>query len=509
MGESMIIVGSGIAGLSAAYYAQMNGYKTSILEMHSIPGGLCTAWKRKGYTFDLSMHMLMGSQSGPLYRMWQELGVLEKQSFHYHHETAHIEGLEKSLCLNTNPKKLLEQLIRLSPEDAKLSQEFVAFLNGRDMIDALSLKPSEISGIGDKIKSFIRILPMLGNILKHGKKTLQDYLQGYKDDFLREALRFLMDAPDWPMPQFPLIAMAGMMNSAVTEAGVPLGGSQKVVFGIAKRYKEMGGEIHFNRKVKDLIIDTSFSKDSKLERVIGVRTEDGQEWYGENIVWAGDGHSLLFDILKGKYLNERLREMYEHWIPVQPLVHVSLGINKDLSDQPHRIIWELENEIEIAGQKRRWLSLRHRCFDPYMAPPGKSAAEVWYPTSYGYWEKLFQDREKYEKEKERIADITLSELEKRWPGLRSDVELADVSTPMTYVRYTGNWQGSPDGWYITMANLMKQTPVRSLEKLAGLYMVGQWTAPFTGTVIAALSGRQLIELLQKRKRTQFITGIGN
>jgi phytoene dehydrogenase-like protein len=63
MDKQIIIVGAGIAGLSAGIYARMNGYKTTILEMHNIPGGLCTAWERKGYTFDISMHMLTGSVS--------------------------------------------------------------------------------------------------------------------------------------------------------------------------------------------------------------------------------------------------------------------------------------------------------------------------------------------------------------------------------------------------------------------------------------------------------------
>jgi phytoene dehydrogenase-like protein len=46
----MIIIGAGLAGLSTGCYAQMNGYCTQIFEMHSKPGGLCTVWKRKGYT---------------------------------------------------------------------------------------------------------------------------------------------------------------------------------------------------------------------------------------------------------------------------------------------------------------------------------------------------------------------------------------------------------------------------------------------------------------------------
>ncbi|MEJ2627176.1 MAG: hypothetical protein P8078_01255 [bacterium] len=80
-----------------------------------------------------------------------------------------------------------------------------------------------------------------------------------------------------------------------------------------------------------------------------------------------------------------------------------------------------------------------------------------------------------------------------------------MPTPATYIRYTGNWQGSPDGWYLTPENIMKQTMLRNLPGLSGFYMVGQWTAPFTGTVMAALSGRQLIQLLCKQSGKHFVT----
>ena len=140
-----------------------------------------------------------------------------------------------------------------------------------------------------------------------------------------------------------------------------------------------------------------------------------------------------------------------------------------------------------------------------MAPPGKSAAEVWYPTPYAYWENLSDDPTQYEEEKQRIADATIAELDKHWPGFASDIEVVDVATPNTYVRYTGNWKASPDGWYVTPENMMDQNPVRALPGLSDFYMVGQWTAPFTGTVMAALSGRQLVELLCRQDSKAFAT----
>jgi len=46
--KSIIIIGAGLAGLSTGIYGQMNGYRTRIFEHDKKPGGVCTAWKRKG-----------------------------------------------------------------------------------------------------------------------------------------------------------------------------------------------------------------------------------------------------------------------------------------------------------------------------------------------------------------------------------------------------------------------------------------------------------------------------
>jgi phytoene dehydrogenase-like protein len=497
MKKNMIIIGAGIAGLSTGFYAQLNGYQATIYEMHKIPGGLCAAWKRKGYTFDISMHMLVGSRSGPVHRMWQELGVIDNREFHYHTEISRIEGLGKSLSISTDPGKLLDQLLALSPADEKLSRELVRHVSGRGIMGAMSLKPPELSGMLDKLKLLWAILPSLGKIRRYGKKTLQEFAQDFQDPFLRDAVRFLIDAPDWPMQRFPMTAMAGILRAAVTEAGVPLGGSHKVVFRIAEKFGELGGKIVCSQRVKDIIVENNHA--------VGICLEDGTEQRADTIIWAGDGHTAIFDILGGKYLDDRIQKMYREWIVVQPLVHVTMGVARDLSAQPVRVVFELENPIQIAGLQRRWICLRHHCFDPGMAPAGKSAAEVWYPTPYEYWENLAADRNQYEEEKKRIADVTIGELDKHWPGFASDIEVVDVATPNTYVRYTGNWKGSPDGWYVTPENMMEQAPLRELPGLSDFYMVGQWTAPFTGTVMAALSGRQLVELLCRQDGKAFNT----
>ena len=80
--KSMIIIGAGVAGLSTGCYARMNGYKTHIFELHSVPGGLCTAWQRQGYTIDGCIQWLAGcQQNAPFHSICQELGILKKNRF--------------------------------------------------------------------------------------------------------------------------------------------------------------------------------------------------------------------------------------------------------------------------------------------------------------------------------------------------------------------------------------------------------------------------------------------
>lgn len=499
MGGKIIIIGSGIAGLSAGCYAQMNGYRSVIFEMNKTPGGLCTAWQRKGYTFDISMHMLTGSVSGPYHTMWEELGVTGNFKFHFHNHISQIEGMGKKLLLSTNRKELEDEMLAISPADTKLIKEFIHIVFGPDMMKAASLKPAELKNLVDKLKVIPVILPLIRIFSKHNKVTLQQYAARFRNPFLREAIRFFIDAPGWPMPQFPLAVLAGYIKSGVTEAGSPIGGSQKVAYHIAGLYKNLGGEIQYNSHVTDLIVEN--------DRVAGIRLKDGSEQRADNVIWAGDGHTLIFDILDGKYMNDRIRNMYDNWIPVKPIIHVMIGVAIDLSGEPHRIVLEADEPVTIAGREHRWLTVLHHCFDKSMAPAGKSAVEVWFDTDYNYWEELAKDRVKYKAEKQRIAEYAIKQLEKRWPGFSSKTEVIDVPTPATYMRYTGNWKGSPDGWYLTPDNINEMEPLRTLPGLEGLHMAGQWTTTFSGTVIAAVTGRQVIQLMCSKEGKKFVSTV--
>jgi phytoene dehydrogenase-like protein len=69
----VVIIGGGLAGLSAGCYALRNGFRTTIVEHNLALGGVCTAWQRGPYLIDGCIHWLTG---GPFQRLYTELDIL-------------------------------------------------------------------------------------------------------------------------------------------------------------------------------------------------------------------------------------------------------------------------------------------------------------------------------------------------------------------------------------------------------------------------------------------------
>lgn len=109
----------------AGCYAHMNGYRVIIFELHDLPGGLCTAWERKGYVFDGCIHYLFGSGEGqPFHAMWQELGAKQDRPMIDHDEYQRITDGEHTLIVYTDPDKLQAHMTEISPADAGLIRQF-------------------------------------------------------------------------------------------------------------------------------------------------------------------------------------------------------------------------------------------------------------------------------------------------------------------------------------------------------------------------------------------------
>ena len=498
MARSIIIIGAGIAGLSAGSYGQMNGYKTKIFEMHDKPGGLCTAWQRKGYTIDGCLHWLVGSAPGVgLYDMWKELGVLQGQNVLDMDQFYRIEDAEgKAFTLFCNVDRLEEHMQELAPEDAKFIGECIRAIRHFLRFDMPAGKAPELYSPFDGLKLMLKMLPFLRDFRKWGRMTMKDFSMHFKNTLLRNAWQLI-----W-FPEFSSIFM--LMTIALLhkkQAGYIIGGSTKISQAIEKRYLELGGEISYKSRVTQILVEN--------DRAVGVKLEDGSEHRADYVISAADGHFTIFDLLGGKYINDKIRGYYERLPIFPPLIYIGLGVNRSFEDMPQIIsgsAFGLDKPVTIAGEQRNWLSVRIHNFDSTLAPAEKTLLTVMIESNYPYWKSLREDLTRYRDEKERIADMVVSLLDKRLPGLASQVEMRDVATPVTFHRYTGNWQGSFEGWLMTpeivTLNMRKTLPV-----LDCFYMVGQWVQPGGGLPSGAMTGHHVIQIICKNDRKQFAATI--
>jgi phytoene dehydrogenase-like protein len=499
-GKTILIIGAGIAGLATGCYGQMNGYQTRIFELHTQPGGLCTAWSRKGYTIDGCIHWLVGSKPGSgFYRYWEELGALQDKTIVNHEEFCRFVGTDgKAFIVYTNADRLEKHLKELAPADAKAIEEFCGAI--RALARFPDAPPEGGGSLAERVKSIPALLPMLpalGIFNKYKDVTVKDFAGRFSDPFLREALVGVLGMEDFPV--IGLLMTLGWMHSQ--NAGYPIGGSLPFAQAIEKRYLALGGEIHYRARVQKILVERG--------RAVGVRLADGSEHRADIVVSAADGHATIFDMLDGKYLDDEIRGYYDTMPIFEPLVLLSLGVARDLSQTPHTVTWKLDQPITLAGEPRRELGISHYGYDPTLAPAGKSLIEVMLSSNHKYWKNLAEDPERYESEKKQIAITVLEQLDRRFPGLSGQVEVVDVATPLTFEHYTGNWQGSFEGWRLTTKTMKLVMTGQGLRKtlpgLENFYMAGQWVEPGGGLPSGVMSGRNLIKTLCKQDQRHFVT----
>lgn len=203
MTKSILIVGAGIAGLTAGCYARMNGYQTTIVEQHFLPGGLCTSWSRGGYTFDYSLSFLMGMNPGSdLHTMWEELGALEGRRIHYFDtEFSRVQGAGGKVLIGyTDPDRLERHLLELAPDDAGLIREFTGAIRtlARHPIEPPA-KPTDLMSFGDRFRQILQYMPLGKVVARFGSVTTGEFAREFRDPFLREVFARIFAWPDVPI----------------------------------------------------------------------------------------------------------------------------------------------------------------------------------------------------------------------------------------------------------------------------------------------------------------------
>ena len=498
MQKKVLIIGAGIAGLAAGCYGQMNGYDTEIFELHDLPGGLCTAWERKDYVFDGCIHYLFGSGEGkPFNKVWHELGALVDRPIIDHTDFMQIASPEgETFTVYTDPDRLNDEMKSISPEDARHIDGLTDGIKKFRTFDmsVLQEKPRNLMTPEDWQQFGARMTPFLGPLARWGLVSAQDFAARFKNPFLQRAIPQMFAWEEIPM----MVGMSLLAGMDVGNSGFPQGASLEFARAIEKRYLDLGGTIHYKSQVEKILVED--------DKAVGVRLYNDDVHRGDVVISAADGHGTIYDLLDGEYIDRSIEKMYDGHLPVRSQLQISLGVDRDMSAEPHWATYLLDDPILIAGEERREIGVKHYCFDPTLAPQGKSCVVFMLPSNYGYWQRIY-GRKLYDTEQDQVSDILIEFMEKKYPGFSGQVEFIDEATPLSYERYTGNWKGSTTGWLLTKQTMMMmvKTIDKTLPGLDNFYVCGQWVEPGGSVPVVAMSGRNVIQMMCHEEGKPFET----
>jgi phytoene dehydrogenase-like protein len=342
----------------------------------------------------------------------------------------------------------------------------------------------------------VKYLPFLLYANKWSRVTNQEMARRFQEPFVREGFERFFGGKT-----FTIMGMT--MQLAMFDqrcAGFPLGGSLPFARRIAERYEALGGTIHYRTPVSEIRVEG--------DRAVGVRTLDGETHDAGTVISAADGHWTIFEGLAGKYVTPALVDLYagKSLEVFESMILVSLGVRRTFEAESHLLRFPLQQPITIPdGTRFERMEAHIYNYDPTLAPAGATVVTVTlYTRNHAYWTDLrAHDREAYRAAKDALAQEVIERLDTRLGEIKGRVEVVDVATPATFIRYTHNWQGSYQGWY-PAGDLLTAKPLpKTLPGLDRFYMIGQWVEPGGGVPVVALAGRNVAQIICKRDGKRF------
>ena len=482
----VIIIGAGIAGLSCGCYLQMNGIQTQILEAGGLPGGLCTAWHRGPYVFDGCLRWLMGARPpSAFHQIWTELGAIAGRKVFIHDEMLRIEWADgKPLRVPSDLDQLARAFKQLAPEDSGLIDTLVRDARRCAPLEPPLENPLELMNHLEKMRLGLRYLFMVPVVMRYKNLPITTYVARYKNQRLREALQLIVGNED--MSALVLVMLLAFRTRNNT--GFVAGGSWEFAMAIAERYRRLGGTLRLSTRVASVKVENN--------RATGVHCADGSFVPATTVVSCADGHTTIFKMLDGKFVDKKIRFLYDQCQPFPAILQISLGIKGVFPDAPHTLNLPLCQPLCVDDRTRHErIEVETFGADSGLCPEGTTMMTLRMPTRYEYWTDLKKnDVLRYRAEKRRIVQEAVAALEHRFPGLTAQIERSDIATPTTFVRYTGNWQGSYEGWLPTPRVLGRRIPY-TLPRLKNFYMAGHWVVAGGGLPSAALAGRYVAQMI--------------
>lgn len=521
----LVVVGGGMAGLTASAFASRAGHSVLLCEKELVLGGLIKSFERDGFVWDAGIRAL--EDSGIIFPMLKSLGI----SVDFVRSPVSL-GIEDRVIPVESPANLADYQALLEhfyPDDgadiAKIIGEVKRVMKRMDVLYGIE-NPAFMDPMRDREYLFRKLLPWLGRFLVTiGKinrmgKPVEEHLESlissrplvdiisqhfFKGTPAFFALSYFSLYLDYVYPRGGTGALPRAVEDYCIRQGVDIrrGTHITAVDPVAHSVTDAAGGVHRYRKLiwaadlktlyrivdidalpsgrvrtltreRAALLNASLGGDSVFTLYLGVAL--APSWFATR----SNGH--LF------YTPSRLgvgRGVYEDLeaIVAAAAADGGRGFRERAAQWMRRYIGSTTLEISIPALK-----------DPSLASPGRTGLIISVLSDYALWEAA-QANGCYEELKALAEECFIEVLDRTvFPGLRDAVLSRFSSSPLSIAATVGSSEGAITGWAFTNPI---QPAVHQMQKVAGsvltslpnVYQAGQWAYSPSGLPIAILTGK--------------------
>jgi phytoene dehydrogenase-like protein len=489
LNTDVVVIGSGIGGLSCAALLAQYGFQVIVCESHSIAGGAAHGFERQGFRFDSGPSLYSGlsyaPSPNPLKQVLQAIGEDLPCQTYQNWGCCLPEG---DFDTSVGANQFCEVLDRLRGDQAVQEWRNLQQIMEPLQAAAVALPPAALRWDWAALQTIGKFAPTLlshaGQMLKLSGPFSRIIDSCITDPFIQNWLNLLcfllsgLPAKDTSAAEVAFM-FAEWYRPAVA-LDYPIGGSAALVNALVRGLQRHGGQLWLNAHVNQIKVEG--------KRATGVQLRDGKAITARVAVVS---NASVWDTLKllppdavpASFLRKRQN------IPVcDSFMHLHLGI--DAANLPadlacHHIVVNDWNLGITAPQNVVLISIPSM-LDPSLAPTGKQVIHVYTPGNepYQLWQGMDRRSAAYTQQKHQRAEVMWQALERVIPDIRQRCEVTLVGTPLTHERFLRRHRGSYGPALSAAAGLFPtgRTP------LAAFFCCGDSTFPGIGLPAVAASG---------------------
>lgn len=496
----VIVIGSGIGGLTCAAKLAKNGKKVMILEKIHHIGGTSHIFKRGSYYFP--MGGLSFSSPDTVLNLLGEIGIQEKFKFSRNHFQLITQDFD---IIYSQPFQELRMNLKNLFEDEKdgidsFFTEITRIMNILNDIEQWhpdyligEKKEQAIKNLSPTHKQEIELLEKYSLI--SSKQILEKYISN-------KILQNFLGTQGTYEPKMSMVLLA-IMWSLMSEKGIwfPSCGIHGINELVYETFLNNNGEAKLRTPVKEILIENN--------QAVGVKTSRNEIFKADWIISNADYKKTFLELIDPQNIPEQHLTMVRTVPYFGSELCVYLGVNPqniDFSKVRAQHIFcreemKLSGPLDLEDFSNREIEI---CIWSKNYPDSAPAAKATILLRVGFPYDHFSDwkigekkrKEGYRDYKKRLAGQLIKAAETFLPGLSSSIEVMDVATPLTYEDWGQRFRGSIAGWSWKVegpqklpGKLLIETPIENLL-MVGMYAAselllgGYPTAMYTGNLAA-------------------------